>query len=131
MACNKCTKVTGMEYNETFFSLNYKELNALAQPWYVHFNFRSHFFNFKYKILSLLLFQISLSKLLLYFILLFRSRVDVELHDTTGSLVTSLFGDDAEKFMTCSTTKLMLETTQVLYIYIYNTKYFSYSIPLV
>jgi hypothetical protein len=82
----------------------------------VHSNFRSHFFNFEYKILSLILFQISLSKLLLYFIILFRYQINVKLHNITRSLVASLFGDDAKKFMTCSATKPMLETTQVLYI---------------
>jgi hypothetical protein len=39
--------------------------------------------------------------------------VEVELHDTSGSLVASLFGDDAEKILGCLATKFMLETTKV------------------
>jgi hypothetical protein len=47
IACNKCTKGTGMEYNKTFFCLNCKELDALAQPRHIHSNFMSSIFNLK------------------------------------------------------------------------------------
>jgi hypothetical protein len=40
--------------------------------------------------------------------------VDVELHDSTGLLVASMFGEDAEKFLQCSATKLMLYSSEVL-----------------
>jgi hypothetical protein len=38
----------------------------------------------------------------------------VELHDTTSLLVKSLFGEDAENFLQCSATKLMLYNIKVL-----------------
>jgi ribosomal protein S27E len=34
IACNKCSKITGVEVNETFTCLNCKETDAVAQPWY-------------------------------------------------------------------------------------------------
>jgi hypothetical protein len=39
--------------------------------------------------------------------------VKVELHDAGGLLVASLFGEDPEKFLECSVTKLMLYITEV------------------
>ena len=44
----------------------------------------------------------------------FRSQVNVELQDTTGSLVASLFEDDAENLIACLASKLIQETTQIL-----------------
>jgi hypothetical protein len=40
--------------------------------------------------------------------------VDVELHDSTGMLVASLFGEGVEKFLQCPTTKLMFYSSKVL-----------------
>jgi hypothetical protein len=39
--------------------------------------------------------------------------VEVELQDESGSLVASLFGKDAEKFLECSAKELMLYTSEV------------------
>ncbi|KAK9990450.1 hypothetical protein SO802_025435 [Lithocarpus litseifolius] len=72
MACSKCHKATGVDYNEEFSCLYCKE-KTVANP---------------------------------------RCRVEVKLDDATRHLMATLFGDQAEKFLSCSAIKLMKETTE-------------------
>ncbi|XP_065633642.1 replication protein A 70 kDa DNA-binding subunit B isoform X1 [Quercus suber] len=41
-----------------------------------------------------------------------RCRLEVKLDDATGHLMATLFGDEAEKFLSCSAIKLMNETIE-------------------